>query len=159
MNKLTTKNKLRAFIILAFVLVMTAYFILVAAVLSADAANNTGARLVVVETAVVGKGSESDQGVEVGQAGKREAGGEAEEGEECMIGEGWILVTDEMDVDPVPEGYSLAGTRCGDYLIPFTASDGGYPGPGEEPYPYPEPTEVPGECIRAWDGEPCWPEE
>lgn len=37
MNKLTTKNKLRFFIILAFVLLMTAYFILVVSVLSAGA--------------------------------------------------------------------------------------------------------------------------
>lgn len=34
----------------------------------------------------------------------------------------------------------------------------GYPGPGSEPYPEPDPVETPG-CIRAWDGEECWPSE
>lgn len=151
-TKLTTKSKLRAVVMVAVVLMLAVYVLLALAVWGADAANETGARRVVVGTAVGGRGEEVEEVINHETHETHENGDE-----ECMIGEGWILVTDEVDVDPVPDGYSMAVTKCGVYLIPYSVSE--YPGPGEEPYPYPEPTEVPGECIRAWDGKPCWPEE
>lgn len=143
-TKLTTKNKLKTLIIIAFILVMVAYFVLVLAVMSADAANNTGARLVVVTQAMAGRGSEGDQGQEPTSAAIEIHGQEAEvvyptRDLGCMVGENWIFVTPEMDIYPIAEGWTIATTKCGRYLIPITPSDNPYPYPEPEPYPYPGP--------------------
>lgn len=67
-------------------------------------------------------------------------------------------------VEPVvyeEDGYWVV--ECGSGNEIMMTEDGGqgteeaYPGPGVEPYPEPEP-DPPG-CIRAWDGEECWPSE
>lgn len=66
-------------------------------------------------------------------------------------------------VEPVvyeEDGYWVV--ECGSGNEVEMRDEEGYPGPGEEGgedhSAYPDPVETPG-CIRAWDGEECWPSE
>lgn len=141
MNKLTTKNKLKAVIVIAFVLVMAAYFVLVMAVMSADAANNTGARLLAVTPATAGRGQEQEPTTaptEKEQRARQDAQPE-QDLEGCTAGEHWIKIADYLDPETIleswGEGWVLFQNKCGEfYLIPITE-----PYPYPDPYPYPEP--------------------
>lgn len=65
-------------------------------------------------------------------------------------------------VEPVvyeEDGYWVVECGSGNEVVKDEGGrmmdEGGYPGPGSEPYPEPDP---PG-CTRAWDGQECWPSE
>jgi hypothetical protein len=143
-DEMSTERKLRLLIMVGVVLLLAIYVLMALVVWGADAANNTGARLVVVTQAMAGRGSEGDQGQEPTSAAIEIHGQEAEvvyptRDLGCMVGENWIFVTPEMDIYPIAEGWTIATTKCGRYLIPITPSDNPYPYPEPEPYPYPGP--------------------
>ena len=139
MKNLTTKSKLRAVIVIAVVLLMVAYFVLVMAVMSADAANNTGARLQVVTPATDGRGPEPTPVPTEKEQRTRQDTQPEPDLEGCTAGEHWIRIADYLDPETIleswGEGWVLFQNKCGEfYLIPITE-----PSPYPEPYPYPYP--------------------